>query len=82
MHMQYVNANMQHAGMHYVNMQYVNAMSMQTCNMQYAGMHYVNMRVMSRFAINCPRMSQVLPWDMYTRLVVGNTCNTWLHGFA
>ena len=33
---------------------------------------------MSRFAINCPRMSQVLPWDMYTRLVVGNTCN--IHG--
>ena len=27
-------------------------------------------RVTSRFAINCPRMSQVLPWDMYTRLVV------------
>ena len=37
---------------------------------------------MSRFAINCPRDVQVLPWDMYTLLVVGNTCNTCLHGFA
>ena len=27
-------------------------------------------------------LAQNMGKTMYTRLVVGNTCNTWLHGFA